>query len=187
MAEHMKHCAFGQEIQQNAIGIENSMSNMAQTARDCISYAGAFAQGLGDGAAMVANAATYHYIRPLNRYVHHVVAVNGGLYRYANGSAHIAIAALYSSVIPNINTWITNPALYEVGSTTVSAELYELMQATNMSTIEMGTYMVSEYGYLGALGRTAIGQFANTVSTGFTPSGYLLVFIGGDILRYERN
>jgi len=50
-----------------------------------------------DGAAMVGNAATFHQIDSLNSHVNNLVETNGGLYAWANASAHVGVYAGYAA------------------------------------------------------------------------------------------
>lgn len=81
------------------------------------------------------------------------------------------------ALVPNISAWVKNPILYEVGSTTVPAAVYEGMQG--MNAIQKGGYLLSNFGWLGTLklaGQAALeGQYATTIGTGLTPGGWLAV------------
>jgi RHS repeat-associated protein len=50
----------------------------------------------GHGAAMIGNAATFHQIDSLNSHVDNLVQPNGGLYAWANASAHVGVYAGYA-------------------------------------------------------------------------------------------
>jgi RHS repeat-associated protein len=52
---------------------------------------GAGGEGVVDGAAMIANAATFHQIEPLNNYVNQTIEQNGGAYATANVFSHIGV------------------------------------------------------------------------------------------------
>jgi RHS repeat-associated protein len=54
-------------------------------------------EGLGDGAAMLANAATFQ-MTPLNNYVEGRIAMMGGGYAVANIAANVAVAAIQATV-----------------------------------------------------------------------------------------
>jgi len=58
---------------------------------------GAGGEGVVDGAAMIANAATFHQIEPLNNYVNHTIEQNGGAYATANVFSHIGVYYLYAA------------------------------------------------------------------------------------------
>jgi hypothetical protein len=79
--------------------------------------------------------------------------------------------------IPNIGAWAKNPLLYEIGSTTVPTDVYEAMDGLN--AIGRGNYLISNYGGVGTLQLNyealITGEFANTVGTGLTPGGWLLL------------
>jgi RHS repeat-associated protein len=59
-----------------------------------IANIGAAGDGIVDGAAMFANAATFHQIDSLNNYVNRTIAENGGAYQAANVSMHVGAYAL---------------------------------------------------------------------------------------------
>ncbi|HMF89775.1 MAG TPA: RHS repeat-associated core domain-containing protein [Candidatus Angelobacter sp.] len=86
-------------------------------------------------------------------------------------------------IIPNISTWVKNPLLYEVGSTTVPSAVYEGMQGLN--AIEKGGYLLANYGWMGTLrlaGQAALaGEYATTIGTGLTPGGWLAVIAASNV------
>jgi len=98
----------------------------------------------------------------------------------ATASRDVALAAL----IPNLSLWAQNPALYEIGSLTVPSEVYQGIEGLN--AIQKGSYLLSNYGLGGTLalnGQALLeGEFVNTIGTGLTPGGWLLVMGGGQAL-----
>ena len=54
--------------------------------------------GLCHGAAMIANAATFHQITALNLYVQTIVTQNGGMYGVANFFAHVGVYSGYAAI-----------------------------------------------------------------------------------------
>jgi RHS repeat-associated protein len=58
---------------------------------------GGFAEGLGNGFAIVGNTASFGLISPLNRYANDVVAENGGLYNYSGAAATVSREALITA------------------------------------------------------------------------------------------
>jgi len=96
--------------------------------------------------------------------------ISQGLGTFARDAALVA-------VIPNIGTWAQNPFLYELGSTTVPGDVYEAMDG--LSAIERGSYLMSNYGLGGTaalnIEAAVTGEFGNTIGTGLTPGGWLLI------------
>ena len=62
-----------------------------------VATAQGYYKGIGHGSAMVANAATFHQIDPLDTYVDTTIEQNGGLYSVANASAHVGVYAGYAA------------------------------------------------------------------------------------------
>jgi hypothetical protein len=83
--------------------------------------------------------------------------------------------------IPNIGQWAKDPLMYETGSLTMPADVYELMEGLN--AIQKGKYLVSTFGYKELPGlvyeAAKTGQFAKTIGTGLTPLGWLGVIGAG--------
>jgi RHS repeat-associated protein len=91
------------------------------------------------------------------------------------GTASGIVASI--ALVPNISSWVKNPILYEVGSTTVPTAVYEGMQG--MNAIQKGGYLLSNFGLMGTL-KLAVqaaldGEYATTIGTGLTPGGWLAV------------
>jgi len=86
---------------------------------------GGFVSGLVDGMAMVANAATFHQINPLDSYVGNLVEVNGGAYSWANGFAHVGVYARYAAAgawawtAAGLPTWSVGLGTSPAGRSTV--------------------------------------------------------------------
>lgn len=96
-----------------------------------------------------------------------------GMYQVSRNLGGFSRDIAFIAAIPNLGTWAGSPFAYEVGSTTVTAELYAAMQG--MTAIQRGHYLVATYGRLGWIFQTAPGQFGATVGTGLTPGGSLLL------------
>jgi hypothetical protein len=80
---------------------------------DPVEYFRAGYEGYGDGLAMLANAATFHQITPLNNYVNGVVEQGGGAYQVANVSMHVGAYALEAAGI--LYVWSLYLPTYAVG------------------------------------------------------------------------
>ena len=66
----------------------------------------------------------------------------------------------------NISTWIKNPVMYELGSTTT--RLFPQIQ--HLSAIARGEWIWARYGWSGwVLGGGSLGSFGTTIWTGLTP------------------
>ncbi len=83
----------------------------------------------------------------------------------------VGLLAIPGSGMANFAKWARNPLLYEIGSTTVPAEVYAAMEG--LSAVEKGKYLLFWYGPGGtlALSVEALGEgaFATTIPTGLTP------------------
>lgn len=73
----------------------------------------AIGEGIRDGAAMFANAATFHQIDSLNNYVNSVVEQGGGLYQVANVSMHVGAYSLEAASV--LYVWGAFLPTYGVG------------------------------------------------------------------------
>jgi RHS repeat-associated protein len=81
---------------------------------------------------------------------------------------------LLSTAIPNVGVWAKNPAMYELGQTTLSAT--EFAELGELTAIERGAILWERYGLRGFLpSLSALGQYRYTIGTGLTPGGYLFV------------
>lgn len=87
--------------------------------------------------------------------------------------------------IPNIGAWTKNPVLYEIGSSTVPTDVYELMDG--LTAIQKGNYLISNFGLGGTLAlnleAVGTGAFAQTIGTGLTPGDWLLVVGASNYLK----
>jgi hypothetical protein len=68
--------------------------------------------GAVDGAAMAANAATFHQIDSLDDYVNHAISQNGGVYGTANYFAHIGAYAGEAAIVVYAGTTYFTAPLY---------------------------------------------------------------------------
>jgi RHS repeat-associated protein len=95
--------------------------------------------------------------------------------------------AMIAVSIPNIGTWIKNPVMYEIGSTTVSQTTWNAIKG--LDAINRGRYLVNAANgsYLGASlnGLRNLGQFGTTIGTGLTPGGNLLMLGGFETVDYQ--
>jgi len=84
-------------------GASNILSGLVQDAKTMYNYSGAAlsgaGQGLVDGGAMVANAATFQ-MTPLNNHVQGLIAMHGGGYAAANFFANAGVTIAYAVVVP---------------------------------------------------------------------------------------
>ncbi|NPU99717.1 MAG: RHS repeat-associated core domain-containing protein [Candidatus Omnitrophica bacterium] len=79
--------------------------------------------------------------------------------------------------IPNLSNWIRHPILYEIGSKTISAELYA--KIAHLDAVEKGRWLF-ENVYKGntrkaLFSRSAWDQFGKTIGTGGTPGARLFL------------
>jgi len=83
---------------------------------------------------------------------------------------------LLTAAVPNISTWVKNPAMYELGSTTVSPETWQVIKG--LDTISRGKYLLkaADGNFLKASlqGFKNASQFKSTITTGLTPGANLL-------------
>ena len=85
--------------------------------------------------------------------------------------------------IPNIAEWARSSFLYETGSLTVPADVFELMEGLN--AIQKGEYLISNFGlasYLLPVEAASTGQFAITIWTGLTPAAWLSLGAGAQVV-----
>jgi RHS repeat-associated protein len=71
--------------------------------------------GSVDGAAMLANAATFHQINTLDAYVDQQIALNGGAYGTANVIGHVGVYAGYLAALAaaaGVNPWLGDVQLH---------------------------------------------------------------------------
>jgi len=140
--------------------------------------ASGFVEGLGYGVLSTLDG-IIPFANPFESYYAYSDGSIDSDYMISRQIAGISRDILVSAAIPNIGTWAKNPLMYELGSTTVSAETWNVIKG--MDTVSRGRYLLAEAGggvpgYLKALvqGVQNIGQFGTTIGTGLTPSGYLL-------------
>lgn len=83
----------------------------------------------------------------------------------------VGLLAIPYSGMANLAKWARNPLFYEIGSTTVPAEVYAAMEG--LSAIEKGKYLLFWYGPGGILALNAeavgAGALSTTIPTGLTP------------------
>ncbi len=99
-----------------------------------------------------------------------------GMYRVSRHIGGFTRDAMMTVAIPNIGTWVKNPAMYELGSTTVSPATWQAIK--HLDTISRGKYLLkaADGNFLKASlqGFKNASQFTSTIQTGLTPSGKLL-------------
>jgi RHS repeat-associated protein len=94
---------------------------------------------------------------------------------------------LIAAAIPNLSTWVQNPILYEIGQTTTSPVALNAMRWYGFNAIQKGQYLVNAANgsYINAAFSTVWSQAGNTILTGLTPGGYLLILGGGEAVDYQ--
>lgn len=103
--------------------------------------------------------------------------------QFSQTMGQVARDLLLIALIPNITTWIRNPFLYEVGSTTVPPRIWQAIQG--MSVIDRGRYLWQVYGWRSLFfGASAPSQFWTTIWSGLTPGGWLGVLTLVEIADY---
>jgi RHS repeat-associated protein len=143
---------------------------------------GAYGNGLGLGAAATVDG-IIPFWDPFASYG--VYDPNDPTLRISRFLGATARDLLLIAAIPNLTTWIRNPVMYEIGSTTVPASVWEVIQG--MTAIERGRYLVQTYGWLRApfIGFGTPSAFGSTVGTGLTPAAWLFLIGGGSFIdRY---
>ena len=118
-------------------------------------------QGAVDGAAMVANAATFHQITTLDNYVDSAIALNGGAYATANVFGHIGAYAGEAAVIVVAWTAAGLPTYSVAVNTTQGTHVvYGVTQngvtvwqhyVTGVGVTGAPTFFAAEAGYWGTL------------------------------------
>jgi hypothetical protein len=81
--------------------------------------------------------------------------------------------ALLAAAIPNLGAWLRNPAMYELGSTTMPVRLFESL--SHLTPIARGQAIYRQLGW-GGFGLSRLATRADwlvTVPTGGTPGGWL--------------
>jgi RHS repeat-associated protein len=109
------------------------------------------------------------------------------MYKVSRHIGGLTRDTMIAVAIPNIGTWIKNPILYEIGSTTVSPRTWEAIQG--MTVIDRGKYLANmangNYWRAALEGLNNLGQFTTTVGTGLTPGANLLVLGAFEAVDYQ--
>lgn len=104
----------------------------------------AIGEGIRDGGAMFANAATFHQIDSLNNYVNGVVDQGGGLYQVANVSMHVGAYALEAAGVLYVAVALGAPTA-GIGVTTEGGTFANVHVSWAVST-ESGLVWRGAYG-----------------------------------------
>lgn len=137
---------------------------------------GAAATGLGEGAM-----ATVDGIVPFAYFG--MYDPNDPVLQFSQTMGQVARDLLLIAAIPNLTTWIRNPILYEIGSTTVPPRIWQVIQG--MSVIDRGRYLWQVYGWRSLfLGARAPSQYFTTIWKGPTPGAWLGLLTLVEIVDY---
>ena len=104
---------------------------------------------------------------------------------FSKAAGGIARDAALAAVVPNIGAFAKNPAMYELGSTTVPTRVFNMI--SHLDPVSRGRILTQmNGGGLGGMVKTAFGtswkyvgaNTASTLGTGLTPGGNLAVIAG---------